>query len=354
MARSGWRGSNDGDLRSRCAAVGGALLGTGFAQSGRGVRHRLAGGCDLGAWLDGAGWATARRNDCSGAGRGGGTRRDCHVSVAHFGQRPFGAVVDPDPRVSGRGFAKLAAAGIEVTQGVCEQEARALNAGFFKRIEKGRPLVALKIAESSDGYVADASGKTRWITSERARRHGHLLRAKHDAIMVGIGTVLADDPLLTCRLEGLEHRSPTRIVVDSKLRLAPSSQLARTARHTPVLVFTAATAGGETLTALGVEIVRADADALGRVDLAAVLRALAARGLTRLLVEGGPELHGSFLKLGLADVVYRYTAPLVLGAGLRSAFPATKGDAPANAPHFTFQFREAIGPDLLESFRIAG
>src|SRR5438552_18831690 len=141
---------------------------------------------------------------------------------AHHGQTPpcadalaaaqlvrvVGAAVDPDPRVAGSGFARLESAGVVVTRGVLEAEARALNLGFFRRVMQGRPLVALKIAQSADGYVADAKGNSRWITSEDARRHGHLLRARHDAILVGIGTVLADDPELTCRLPGLEQRSP--------------------------------------------------------------------------------------------------------------------------------------------------
>src|SRR5687768_14810985 len=166
---------------------------------------------------------------------------------AHHGQTPpcadaliaggvarvVAAVRDPDPRVSGGGFAKLAAAGIKLTIGVGEGEARRINAGFFSRVEKGRPLVALKSAESEDGFVA-APGK-RWITADPARRHGHYLRATHDAIMTGIGTVLADDPLLTCRLEGLEERSPIRVVVDSRMRLPLSSQIVQTAKRIPVI-----------------------------------------------------------------------------------------------------------------------
>ena len=161
--------------------------------------------------------------------------------------RVVGAIVDPDPRVSGQGFARLESSGIAVTRGVLESDARALNLGFFSRVTEGRPLVALKIAQSADGYVADAQGNSRWITSERARAHGHLLRAKHDAILVGIGTVLADDPALTCRLPGLTHRSPLRIVLDSKPRLPPESKLARNAKAHPVIVFTAAKDGGEAL-----------------------------------------------------------------------------------------------------------
>ena len=304
----------------------------------------------------------------AGEGARGATAFVTLEPCAHLGQTPpcadaliaagvsrvVGAVVDPDPRVKGRGFVKLAAAGIDLAQGVCEEDAGALNAGFFKRIKEGRPLVALKIAESADGFVADASGKTRWITSERSRRRSHLMRAQNDAIMVGIGTVLADDPLLTCRLEGLENRSPMRVVVDSRLRLPPNSQLARTARETPVLVFTVANTGGEALTASGVEIVRVEADADGHPDLAAVLSVLAARGITRLLVEGGPTLHAAFLRRGLADLAYRYAARTTLGSGLRSAMPTREAQSPTNAPHFTFLACETLGPDLLETFAVTG
>src|SRR5882724_5724649 len=189
---------------------------------------------------------------------------------AHHGQTPpcadalvaagiarvVGATIDPDARVAGTGFARLESAGVKVTRGVLEAEARALNLGFFRRVTEGRPLVALKIAQSADGYVADAQGNSRWITSEAARRHGHLLRARHDAILVGVGTVLADDPALTCRLPGLEHRSPLRIVLDSHLRMPLTSKLVRTARDHPTIIFTTAPSGGDALAAQGVSIER--------------------------------------------------------------------------------------------------
>jgi diaminohydroxyphosphoribosylaminopyrimidine deaminase/5-amino-6-(5-phosphoribosylamino)uracil reductase len=279
---------------------------------------------------------------------------------AHHGQTPpcaealiasgisrvVAAISDPDPRVSGRGFATLAAAGIEVTRGVLKDEARALNAGFFSRIERGRPLVALKIAESADGFVAGTNPAQKWITSEEARRHGHRLRASFDAIMVGLGTVLADDPLLTCRIEGLEDRSPLRVVLDSRIRLPASSQLVRTARDVPVAVFTSATSGGDALRDEGVEIVTVEAAVDGRPDLAAVMRALADRGLTRVLVEGGPEVHRSLIAANLADLVFLYRAPHVLRAGTPSAFGAVK-----NRLHIIE--RADLGPDLLESFAVS-
>jgi diaminohydroxyphosphoribosylaminopyrimidine deaminase/5-amino-6-(5-phosphoribosylamino)uracil reductase len=258
--------------------------------------------------------------------------------------RVVAALRDPDPRVSGKGFAKLEAAGVKLTTGVCEAEARAINAGFFSRVEKGRPLVALKTAESEDGFVA-APGK-KWITAEPARRHGHYLRATHDAIMAGIGTVLADDPLLTCRLEGLEDRSPVRIVVDSRLRLPLSSQIVQTAHRIPVLVFTSSKDPGDALRAAGVEIVRVGAGEDGRAAPAEIMRDLAKRGLTRVLVEGGPELQRALIAANLADLVYRYRAPLTLGSGTHSAIGALKD-------RLHIIERVPLGTDLLESFALS-
>ncbi|HMI95880.1 MAG TPA: bifunctional diaminohydroxyphosphoribosylaminopyrimidine deaminase/5-amino-6-(5-phosphoribosylamino)uracil reductase RibD [Micropepsaceae bacterium] len=266
--------------------------------------------------------------------------------------RIVGATIDPDPRVAGSGFARLESAGVKVTRGVLEAEARALNLGFFRRVMESRPLVALKIAQSADGYVADAKGNSRWITSEAARRHGHLLRARHDAILVGVGTVLADDPELTCRLPGLEHRSPLRIILDSRLRTPVTSKLVLTARDHPTIIFTVAKTGGEALAAQGVSIERVEADEAGRPDIAAVLQALGKRGLTRLLVEGGPAVHASFLGRNLVDIIHIYRAPLLIGAGGRPAIAAVNPAELSTAPRLALTERLAFGPDVLESFAL--
>ena len=264
--------------------------------------------------------------------------------------RVVGAVVDPDPRVAGQGFTRLEAAGIAVTRGVLEKEAAALNAGFFDRISENRPLVALKVAQSADGFVADANGNSKWITSEQARRHGHLLRARYDAILIGIGTALADDPALTCRLPGLEKRSPVRVVLDSQLRLPPTSQLARTAAAHPTVVFTAAKEGGQELTSQGVEIRRMPG--LARPALRDVLAMLAQRGITRLLVEGGPTVHGAFMQSRLVDLVHLYRAPIVIGAGGRPAVHMPQSVALSDAPRLHVIERQVLGPDVLESFSL--
>jgi diaminohydroxyphosphoribosylaminopyrimidine deaminase / 5-amino-6-(5-phosphoribosylamino)uracil reductase len=278
----------------------------------------------------------------------------CANALAKAGiTRLVAAILDPDPRVAGAGFATLQKARIAVTTGVLETEARALNLGFFKRIAEGRPLVALKIAASADGYVADAKGYSRWITSELARRHAHRLRASYDAILVGIGTALADDPALTCRLPGLEQRSPLRIVLDSRLQLPENSQLARTARDRPTLVFTVAKKGGETLAAQGVEIERVAADESGRVDIAAALQSLAKRGITRLLVEGGPLVHSAFWQRNLTDVLHLYRAPILIGeGGLAALAPFASPTDLSAATRLDLIERTALGPDLLESFAV--
>ena len=265
--------------------------------------------------------------------------------------RAIVATRDPDRRTNGAGTAKLEAAGISVRRSLCEEEAQNLNRGFFLRIEKNRPLVALKSAESADGFVARHGPGERWITSEEARRHGHLLRAKHDAILVGIGTVLADDPALTCRLDGMEDRTPLRIVLDSALRLPLSSQLARTASKYPVTVITAAGEPANALAASGVEIARVDADRQGHPDLGAVLALLASRGITRLLVEGGPTVQRAFVAGGFVDLVYRYRAPHPLRAGIASALPELLEVRGANMEALE---PLTLGPDLLETYRIKG
>jgi diaminohydroxyphosphoribosylaminopyrimidine deaminase/5-amino-6-(5-phosphoribosylamino)uracil reductase len=268
--------------------------------------------------------------------------------------RVVGAVVDPDTRVAGAGFARLEGAGIEVTRGVLEDEARALNLGFFKRLSEGRPLVTLKIAQSADGFVADAKGNSKWITGTRARAHGHLLRAAHDAVLVGIETVLADDSALTCRLPGFDGLSRLRIVLDSRLRLPPDSQLAKTAKDSPVVVFTAASVGGDALTAQGVQIERVSADEEGRPDIGAVLQALGKRGLTRVLVEGGPRIHAGLLRRNLVDRIHLYRAPLLIGQG---GLPAIAPFGPSDlnlAQRLHLIERLALDPDVLESYALAG
>jgi diaminohydroxyphosphoribosylaminopyrimidine deaminase/5-amino-6-(5-phosphoribosylamino)uracil reductase len=263
--------------------------------------------------------------------------------------RVVSALQDPDHRTCGNGFAKLRAAGVEVVTGVLEREASRVHAGFLSRVSRERPLVTLKIAQSLDGHTTAGSGESKWITGEEARRYGHLLRAQSDAILVGIGTVLADDPELTCRLPGLEQLSPMRVVLDSKLRLSERSKLVQTARAIPTLVFTVAE-GGEALTAHGAEIVRVAADTKGHPNIAAVLKELARRGVNHLLVEGGAAVHAAFLDGDWADRLEVFRAPLVLGAAGRSSIDPLAASGLAEAPRFAAEFRHILGPDLVEGF----
>jgi diaminohydroxyphosphoribosylaminopyrimidine deaminase/5-amino-6-(5-phosphoribosylamino)uracil reductase len=260
------------------------------------------------------------------------------------------AISDPDARTNGQGITKLRAAGIAVVPGVLEREAAHSHAAFFKRTNEARPLVTLKIAQSLDGKTAAASGDSKWITGEEARRFGHLLRARNDAILVGINTALADDPELTCRLPGLESYSPIRVVLDTRLRLSVGSKLALTAAKRPTIVFTSASSGGEALRALGVEVVQVTRDAAGRPDLGAMLTELANRKVTRLLVEGGATVHAAFLDRGLADRLEIFTAPITLGEAGHSAIDALAALTLDEAARFHRVAKRSLGADLLESF----
>src|SRR5690348_13647005 len=194
------------------------------------------------------------------------------------------AVEDPDPRVAGGGVARLRQAGLTVDTGLCEAEAADLNAGFFSRVRLGRPLVTLKLATSLDGRIATASGESRWITGPAARDRGHLLRATHDAILVGTGTALADDPQLTCRLPGLEHRSPVRVALDRNLVIPLSARLIAEARTVPTWVLTSPAADAarrQALLCAGATVIEFDPGPDGTGSLAAALAALGKRGITR-------------------------------------------------------------------------
>ena len=264
--------------------------------------------------------------------------------------RVVAAVEDPDPRVKGRGFAHLREAGITVVTNVLAAEAARLNEGFFSRIAKSRPMVTLKIAQSLDGRTATASGESQWITGEAARRYGHLLRARHDAILVGIETALKDDPELTCRIAGLEKASPIRVVLDTRLRLGEWAKLSQSAKDVPTLVFTTSENEGGRLRVCGAEVIKVAADVRGQPDLDAVLNALAARGITRLLVEGGAIVHAAFLNRGLADRLEVFTAPMVLGSAGKGAIGALAAIGLDESPVFVREGRRMLGLDVLESY----
>src|SRR5947207_3364388 len=219
---------------------------------------------------------------------------------------------------AGAGHAKLRAADAAVTLGVCADEARRAHVGHISRVRSGRPHVTLKLAVSADGKAGLAGRKPAVITGEAARERVQLMRAMNDAVVTGIGTVLADDPQLTCRLPGMEQRSPVRVVLDSELRLPPRSRLAASAARTLDWTFASETAPQDkerVLTDLGVEVLRVPG-ANGRLDLAAVLRSLAARGITRVMVEAGPILSAAFVQRDLMDEAALFRSPNALGEGI--------------------------------------
>ena len=264
------------------------------------------------------------------------------------------ALEDPDPRVAGNGIARLLAAGLTVDAGLGAEEAAEINAGFLSRLAVGRPLVTLKLATSLDGRIATGSGESQWITGPPARERGHWLRAVHDAIMVGTGTVLADDPQLTCRLSGLGRRSPVRVVLDRHLRIPASAQVIAGARQTPTWVLTLPSADPVRRQALihrGAIVIDVVAGSDGNIDLAEALAALGGHGITRLLVEGGAQLAAALLRGRLVDRLAWLHAPILIGGDGIPAIAALGVDRLADAPGFEPLSSEPAGDDMLTTFK---
>jgi diaminohydroxyphosphoribosylaminopyrimidine deaminase/5-amino-6-(5-phosphoribosylamino)uracil reductase len=229
------------------------------------------------------------------------------------------AAVDPNPQVAGRGIARLREAGITVEQGLLAEEARRLNEAFEKRITTGMPFVTLKAACTLDGKLATKTGDSKWISNEAARERVHAMRHRHQAVMVGIGTVLADDPQLTARLP-VPALQPARVVVDAGLRTPTDARLLDDAGEVPVLIFASEEASPEkeaALAAKGARVIRAGTG--GKVDLPLMMRKLAELEIGSVLLEGGGRLNGAMLEAGLVDKVVLFLAPLVVGS--REATP---------------------------------
>jgi diaminohydroxyphosphoribosylaminopyrimidine deaminase / 5-amino-6-(5-phosphoribosylamino)uracil reductase len=265
----------------------------------------------------------------AGAAARGATLYVTLEPCSHFGRTPpcadaiiaagiaqvVSALEDPNPQVAGTGHRRLVAAGIGLKVGIGAEAARQTHAGHIRRMREGRPQVMLKLAVSADGKAGLASRRPAPITGEPARARVHLMRAMNDAVLTGIGTVLADDPLLTCRLPGMADRSPVRVVLDSKLRLGLDSRLVATARETPLWVVTGTSAAAEREQALrdaGAEVLRVPEAGGGR-DLSAVLARLAERGITRLMVEAGPILAAALLQADLVDEAALLRSPKAIG-----------------------------------------
>lgn len=327
----------------------GAVVGRGWTQDG-GRPHaetealRRAGEAAKGAT------AYVTLEPCAHHGRTG----PCAEALAAAGvARVVAAIEDPDPRVSGAGLDQLRREGVAVESGIRAAEAAEANAGFLKRVRSGLPLVTLKTATSLDGRIATHTGHSQWITGEAARARAHLLRARHDAIMVGGETALADDPELTCRLPGLEHASPVRVVADGRLRLPPDSRLARTARELPVWILTRGDTDPERARALeraGVEVFRFSLGPDGALDLESGLRRLAERGITRVLVEGGARLAGALLARRLVDRLCWFRAPILMGGDGVAALPPLGIDRMDDALRLPCISTEPVGEDVLETY----
>jgi diaminohydroxyphosphoribosylaminopyrimidine deaminase/5-amino-6-(5-phosphoribosylamino)uracil reductase len=284
----------------------------------------------------------------------GGAAKDADVYVtlepcAHTGQTPpcaqalikarvgrvFIGCKDPDPRVNGGGASLLREMGVEVIGGVLEKRAAKLHSGFIKRITLNRPQITLKVATSLDGKIALGNGQSQWITGARARKHVHYLRSTHDGILTGSGTVLQDDPQMTARLDGVEHKM-IRFVLDTHLRVAktlqscpdslnlprrPSLNLTRdTAVHPVIILYNSKKRaednpeeGGEDDLGEGIRHIGIPTDITGRLDVHAAVEAIATLGVNRLMIEGGAQVLTSFFKAGLWDALYWYRAPKIIG-----------------------------------------
>jgi len=285
-----------------------------------------------------------------------GETPSCAKELAKAGiTRAVIAIRDPDPRTAGKGIQALQDENVSVTEGVCQDDALELNLGFFSKVIRKRPMVTLKLATSLDGRIATHNGNSQWITGPEAREGANLLRAEHDAIMVGSNTALIDNPELTCRLTGLEDRSPVRIVADGRLRLPLTSNLVATAANIPTWVVTNARAAKDRHKAfadVGVALIDVPESPEMGLDLAKALETFAARGITRLLVEGGSNLAASLLRARLVDRIVWFRAPVILGGDGLPALQALGIDTVAEGVQLKLLGTEKFGKDVAETYAI--
>jgi len=260
--------------------------------------------------------------------------------------RVVSGTTDPDARVSGRGHDLLRAHGVAVTEGVLEADAQDINTGFLSRVRRNRPWVTLKLALTLDGRIATASGASRWITGPEARRAVHMMRAHHDAVMVGIGTALADDPDLTVRDLGIT-RQPVRIVMDSRIRLSADSRLIRSISHAPVWICHT----GPLRAMPGARLIGCAANADGSINLADALGRLSDAGLTRVFCEGGARLAAGLLAAGLVDDLVTMTAGRVFGAAGMPSIAALDDIRLPSVPDFALVETRKLGADFMQRWR---
>lgn len=271
-----------------------------------------------------------------------------HALIAAGIARVVAGVRDPNPEINGRGYAQLRAAGIEVVENFLAEECARLHEQFLKNIVQHTPFVTLKIAASLDGKIALSSGESQWITSEDSRRKAHQLRHEHDAVLVGIETVLHDDPQLNVRLEG-KWKQPARVVLDSHGRIPPESKLLQDA-STPLLIATTEKMPNEKRDALlsrGAKVLALSQDDNG-VDFHELLKQLYARGIYSVLIEGGARVASSALRAGVLDKLIWFAAPILVGAG-RDALGEYSLDALKDAPRLRDLQIERLGDDVMFS-----
>jgi diaminohydroxyphosphoribosylaminopyrimidine deaminase/5-amino-6-(5-phosphoribosylamino)uracil reductase len=331
------------------------------------VRHVAGGPVIVGrGWTEPSGRPHAETRALARAGEGarGATLYVTLEPCSHHGRTPpctdaivaagvgevVSAMEDPNPLVAGKGHRRLAAAGIAVRIGPGADAARHDHAGHIRRLSDGRPHVILKLAVSADGKAGLAGRRPVAITGQRARERVHLMRAMSDAILTGIGTIMADDPLLTCRLPGMAQRSPVRVVLDSKLRLGLTARVVTSARQTPLWVITSERAAPEreqALRACGVEVFRVPAGD-GGVDLTACVKRLAERGLTRVMAEAGPILATAFLRADLIDEAVVMRSGHLIGPEGIDALEGLPLEALTRSPKLKIIGTEQIDSDTME------
>lgn len=343
-----WPNPSVGALLVRHDADGPRIIAQGVTQPG-GRPHAEAVAVAAAGLLATGATLYVTLEPCSHRTIRGGT--PCVESTIRAGiARVVSAIEDPNPTIAGLGHALLRSVGVAVSVGCLAGEAARDHRGHFTRVAQGRPAVTLKLARTADGYAARRGGPRLMITGKETQARVHLLRAHSDAILVGVGTVLSDDPMLTARLPGLEARSPVRVIFDSALRTPSGSRLAATARERPTWICASSNASlrvERELRAVGIEVMRVDPKSDGHLDLSAALRLLADRGITRVFCEGGPGLADALLGDDLIDEVIVATAPQSLGEAGVPAMDRLNG---LLHERFCRVAREAAGLDLLETF----
>ncbi|WP_255556383.1 bifunctional diaminohydroxyphosphoribosylaminopyrimidine deaminase/5-amino-6-(5-phosphoribosylamino)uracil reductase RibD [Methylococcus sp. ANG] len=336
--------TTDPNPRVGCVLVQGyEVVGEGWHQRAGGPHAEIAALRDAGQRARDA-TAYVTLEPCSHHGR----TPPCADALIEAGvRRVVAAMQDPNPRVAGQGLERLRRAGVEVSCGLLWQEAERLNPGFVKRMRSGLPFVRSKLAMSLDGRTALASGESKWITGEAARYDVHRLRARSSAIVTGIGTVRADDPLLTARLsEDTDLEQPARVILDSRLRSSADARVFRQAGRTLVLTTAADPPARQSLVDAGAEVMEVEPDASGKPEVSAVVRVLGQMEFNEVLFEAGATLNGALLMAGAVDEWVVYLAPCVLGDEARGLFRLPGLAGMADRPELAIVDARRVGRDM--------